>query len=47
LVHIDRRFRSLTRLKSASPKTWADAYLDRALRDKTKALMLLEESSER
>ena len=24
---IDRRFRSLTRLKSASPKAWADAYL--------------------
>jgi hypothetical protein len=24
---IDRRFRALTRLKSASPKVWADAYL--------------------
>src|SRR6185295_19913821 len=24
---IDRRFRALTRLKSASPKAWADAYL--------------------
>ena len=24
---IDRRFRSLTRLKTASPKSWADAYL--------------------
>ena len=24
---IDRAFRSLTRLKSASPKAWADAYL--------------------
>jgi hypothetical protein len=24
---IDRRFRALTRLKSASPKSWADAYL--------------------
>ena len=24
---IERRFRALTRLKSASPKTWADAYL--------------------
>ena len=24
---IDRRFRVLTRLKSASPKSWADAYL--------------------
>ena len=24
---IDRRFRALTRLKTASPKAWADAYL--------------------
>jgi toxin-antitoxin system PIN domain toxin len=24
---LDRRFRALTRLKSASPKVWADAYL--------------------
>jgi toxin-antitoxin system PIN domain toxin len=24
---LDRRFRALTRLKSASPKAWADAYL--------------------
>jgi len=54
---VERRFRMLTRLKSASPKTWADAYLiafadasqatlvtfDRALRDKTKLLILLGE----
>lgn len=54
---LDRRFRSLTRLKSASPKAWADAYLaafaataqvtlvtfDRALRNKTKPIVLLEE----
>lgn len=26
-VGMDRRFRSLTRLKTASPKHWADAYL--------------------
>jgi toxin-antitoxin system PIN domain toxin len=54
---IERRFRTLTRLKSASPKVWADAYLaafaetaqvtlvtfDRALRNKAKPMILLEE----